>query len=70
MRTLPIRTIPGIGRVQERVLKSMGVDVRVWELTVNVYANSVCWNQTCGDIFTQRAVINAMDKYLGLRSLL
>jgi DNA polymerase kappa len=27
MRDLPIRTIPGIGRVHERVLKSMGVDV-------------------------------------------
>jgi nucleotidyltransferase/DNA polymerase involved in DNA repair len=33
MRDLPIRTIPGIGRVHERVLKSMGVDVGIrWEV--------------------------------------
>ena len=51
MRDLPIRRIPGIGRVAERILTSMGV-------------------QTCGDVYTHRAVINLMDHYLGLESLL
>lgn len=51
MKDLPIRRIPGIGRVAERILTSMGV-------------------QTCGDVYTHRALINLMDHYLGLESLL
>jgi DNA polymerase kappa len=51
MRDLPIRRIPGIGRVAERILTSMGVE-------------------TCGDVYKHRAVINLMDHYLGLESLL
>lgn len=32
MRELPIRRIPGIGRVMERILTSMGIDVRARSL--------------------------------------
>ncbi|KAJ9114977.1 hypothetical protein QFC22_005305 [Naganishia vaughanmartiniae] len=51
MRDLPIRRVPGVGRVAERILSSMGV-------------------QTCGDVYTHRAVINLMDHHLGLQGLL
>ncbi|KAF8813855.1 DNA/RNA polymerase [Phlegmacium glaucopus] len=51
MRDLSIRKVPGIGRVNERLLEAIGI-------------------KTCGDIYTQRAVISLMDKQFGLMFLL
>ncbi|KAH9942472.1 DNA/RNA polymerase [Epithele typhae] len=51
MRDMPIRKLPGVGRVNERLLDSIGI-------------------KTCGDIFTQRAVLSLMDKQFGLHYLL
>ncbi|KJA27883.1 hypothetical protein HYPSUDRAFT_130609 [Hypholoma sublateritium FD-334 SS-4] len=50
---LPIRKVPGIGRVSERLLEAIGIKA-----------------STCGDIYTQRAVISIMDKQFGLVYLL
>ncbi|KAI0746017.1 DNA/RNA polymerase [Earliella scabrosa] len=51
MHDLSIRKLPGVGRVNERLLESIGI-------------------KTCGDIFTQRAVLSLMDKQFGLIFLL
>jgi len=51
MHDLSIRKVPGIGRVNERLLEAIGI-------------------KTCGDIYTQRAVISLMDKQFGLMFLL
>ncbi|KAF8904417.1 hypothetical protein CPB84DRAFT_1960811 [Gymnopilus junonius] len=51
MRNLSIRKVPGIGRVNERLLEAIGI-------------------KTCGDIYTQRAVVSLMDKQFGLVFLL
>ncbi|KAI0705092.1 hypothetical protein C8T65DRAFT_653194, partial [Cerioporus squamosus] len=51
MHDLSIRKVPGVGRVHERLLDSIGI-------------------KTCGDIFTQRAVLSLMDKEFGLMFLL
>jgi len=51
MHDLSIRKIPGIGRVNERLLESVGI-------------------KTCGDIFTHRAVVSLMDRWLGMQFLL
>ncbi|WWC94614.1 hypothetical protein V866_001461 [Kwoniella sp. B9012] len=50
MRDLPVRKIPGFGRVTERCLEGLGVE-------------------TCGDIFTHRAELLAMDHWFGFRGL-
>ncbi|KAI0630132.1 DNA/RNA polymerase [Trametes polyzona] len=51
MHDLSIRKVPGVGRVHERLLDSIGV-------------------KTCGDIYTQRAVLFLLDKHFGLEFLL
>uniref|UniRef100_A0A8H8CPL3 DNA polymerase kappa n=1 Tax=Psilocybe cubensis TaxID=181762 RepID=A0A8H8CPL3_PSICU len=51
MHDLSIRKVPGIGRVNERLLDAIGI-------------------KTCGDIYTQRAVLSLMDKQFGLVFLL
>ncbi|EJU04281.1 DNA/RNA polymerase [Dacryopinax primogenitus] len=51
MKDLSVRKVPGIGRVNERILEAIGV-------------------KTCGDIYTQRAVITLLDHELGLHGLL
>ncbi|KIM45299.1 hypothetical protein M413DRAFT_441982 [Hebeloma cylindrosporum] len=51
MHDLSIRKVPGIGRVNERLLEAIGI-------------------KTCGDIYTQRAVLSLMDKQFGLIFLL
>ncbi|GJJ06399.1 hypothetical protein Clacol_000590 [Clathrus columnatus] len=50
MRDLPIRKIPGIGRVTERLLDAIGI-------------------KTCGDIYSQRAVLFLLDKQFHSESL-
>lgn len=50
MRDLPVRKIPGFGRVTERSLEGFGVE-------------------TCGDIYTRRAQLLAMDHWFGYRNL-
>ncbi|KDR75457.1 hypothetical protein GALMADRAFT_140685 [Galerina marginata CBS 339.88] len=51
MHDLSIRKVPGVGRVNERLLEAVGI-------------------KTCGDIYTQRAIISLMDKQFGLVFLL
>ncbi|KAI0645925.1 DNA/RNA polymerase [Trametes meyenii] len=51
MHDLSIRKVPGVGRVNERLLESIGI-------------------KTCGDVFTQRAVLSLLDKQFGLVFLL
>ncbi|OCF41902.1 DNA polymerase kappa subunit [Kwoniella heveanensis CBS 569] len=50
MRDLPVRKIPGFGRVTERCLEGLGVE-------------------TCGDIYTRRVELLAMDHWFGFRGL-
>ncbi|EIW70473.1 hypothetical protein TREMEDRAFT_68079 [Tremella mesenterica DSM 1558] len=50
MRDLPVRKIPGFGRVTERCLEGLGVE-------------------TCGDIYTKRADLLAMDHWFGFQGL-
>jgi len=67
MRDLSIRKVPGIGRVNERLLEAVGIKVGLFRL---LSAPPICsylhsFLQTCGDIYTQRAVISLMDKQFG-----
>lgn len=50
MRDMPVRKIPGYGRVTERCLEGLGVE-------------------TCGDIWTHRATLLAMNYWFGFRGL-
>ena len=68
MRDLPIRKIPGVGRVNERLLDS--IEVKVSYIIVNVVIVNEYHLETCGDIFTHRAAIYLMDKHFGLGFLL
>jgi len=72
MRDLPIRKIPGIGRVSERLLDSIGVTVCYCLYRVLNFAHSShsTYIQTCGDIFKCRGVLSLLDKQFGLRSML
>lgn len=69
MHDLPIRKVPGIGRVNERVLlETFGIKVSIY---ITLWS-SVFISQTCGDIFKHRATISLMDKgqEFGLKFLL
>jgi len=70
MRELPIRKIPGIGRVSERLLDSIGVKVRRLFRRVSFIQPILCVLQTCGDIYKCRGVLSLLDKQFGLRSML
>lgn len=67
MHDLSIRKIPGVGRVNERLLESIGLKVRVF---ITIASHVLMHIQTCGDIYTHRATISLMDKYFGLHFLL
>jgi DNA polymerase kappa len=70
MRDLSIRKVFGIGRVNERLLESIGIKVEAFWIS-NASAIGVLTSlQTCGDIFTHRATIALMDKQFGLHYLL
>jgi DNA polymerase kappa len=66
MRDLPIRKIPGIGRVTERLLDSIGIKVSD---KLPSFSNVLRRPKTCGDVYTHRAVLFLMDKEFGMRSL-
>ena len=68
MRDLSIRKIPGIGRVNERLLESIGVKVCYGSFKLPTESDSS--RQTCHDIYTNRATIAVMDKQFGLTYLL
>ena len=68
MRDLSIRKVPGIGRVNERLLESIGIKVSQTGCPSRMHDE--CQHQTCGDIYTQRAIISLMDKQFGLMFLL
>lgn len=72
MHDLSIRKVPGIGRVNERLLESIGIKVClriIAHIIISiVYTHSV--KQTCGDIYTHRATLSLMDKQFGLKFLL
>ena len=71
MRDLPIRKIPGIGRVNERLLDSIGVKVlRRFHYHGFVFHSFVTHFQTCGDIYKCRGVLSLLDKQFGLHSML
>jgi DNA polymerase kappa len=59
MNELSIRKVPGIGRVGERLLESMGVKV-TFHASFSFAYSELC-RQTCGDIYTQRATLRLMD---------
>jgi len=68
MKELPIRKIPGIGRVTERLLDSIGIKVKSashCSRSSNVFIRI----KTCGDVYIHRAVLLLMDKEFGMRSL-
>ena len=69
VRDLPIRKIPGVGRVNERLLDSIGIKVSHCFL-VRLIGQLVYAIQTCGDIFAHRATVYLMDKYFGANFLL
>lgn len=71
MHDLSIRKVPGIGRVNERLLEAVGIKVSEILVEHGSYFTvlSFCL-QTCGDIYTQRAVLSLMDKQFGLIFLL
>lgn len=68
MRDLSIRKIPGIGRVNERLLDSIGIKVTCSGSFLP--CRLIFALQTCGDIFKYRAVLYLMDKYFGVRFML
>ena len=70
MRDLSIRKVPGIGRVNERLLEAIGIKACLTSSDSYNAPFHECQYQTCGDIYTQRAVISLMDKQFGLMFLL
>lgn len=73
MRDLPIRKIPGIGRVSERLLDSITVKVRCAFNHRRLVIRSsfrLMRFQTCGDIYKCRGVLSLLDKQFGLHSML
>ena len=71
MRDLPIRKIPGIGRVNERLLDSIGVKVLAPFIIAGLYFTQLSVHfQTCGDIYKCRGVLSLLDKQFGLHSML
>src|ERR1700733_9614491 len=71
MHGLSIRKIPGVGRVKERLLESIGV--KVCHILSQSDIMPVCSGarfQSCGDIYTCRGVLALLDKQFGLHSLL
>jgi nucleotidyltransferase/DNA polymerase involved in DNA repair len=69
MQGLSIRKIPGIGRVSERLLDSIGVKVRCFYYRTSSFVRST-HVQTCGDIYKSRGVLSLLDKQFGLHSML
>jgi DNA polymerase kappa len=75
-RDLSIRKIPGVGRVNERLLESIGIKVSqppgppFLMLSYTGVADAFLPPQTCGDIYAYRAVLSVMDKTFGLHGLL
>lgn len=68
MVELPVRKVPGIGRVNERMLESIGITV-----CFGLYQHSVLSDygiQNCGDIYTHRVNLALLDKEFGLRFML
>ena len=61
MHDLPVRKVPGIGRVGERVLEALGVKVTSC-ITHNSISHRCLYTQTCGDIRNIRAIIWLMPR--------
>ncbi|KAG9316623.1 DNA/RNA polymerase [Chiua virens] len=71
MHDLPIRKVPGIGRVHERLLDAIGIRVRLKTCGYGFFAHlTLALLQTCGDIYDHRTTLYLMDKQFGLRFLL
>jgi DNA polymerase kappa len=70
MYGLSIRKIPGVGRVKERLLESIGVKVCAFSSIRRFVSCSGAHLQTCGDIYRSRGVLALLDKQFGLDSLL
>lgn len=66
MRELPVRKIPGFGRVTERCLEGLGVEVGSDGSLAFTEAHPV---QVCGDIYTRRAELLLMDHWFTFRGL-
>ena len=62
MRDLPVRKVPGFGRVTERCLEGLGVEVS------DMLADGA-EIQTCGDIYAKRVELLVMDHWFGFRGL-
>lgn len=62
MRDLPVRKVPGFGRVTERCLEGLGVEVSPFE-------SSKADVKTCGDIYNKRVELLVMDHWFGFRGL-
>lgn len=67
MHDLSIRKIPGVGRVNERLLESIGIRVGSFPIWCSPLIN---FSQTCGDIHSHRGVVYLMDKHFGMHFLL
>lgn len=80
MKDLSIRKVPGVGRVNERLLDSIGIKVRPSPGRFVIKFGNIlmtlvrlvlkCAIKTCGDIYTHRAILSLMDKHFGLHFLL
>jgi DNA polymerase kappa len=68
MQDLPIRKVPGVGRVNERLLESIGI--QVCHVSLLDSAPLIHLSQNCGDIYDNRALLQLMDKQFGLVFLL
>lgn len=62
MRDLPVRKVPGFGRVTERCLEGLGVEV-------SPRLRPGLTSQTCGDIYDKRVELLVMDHWFGFRGL-
>lgn len=63
MKDLSIRKLPGVGRVNERLLESFGVKVSF--TYIDYSARLIGLTKTCGDIYNRRAEIWLMDDCVG-----
>ena len=70
MHDLSIRKVPGVGRVNERLLESIGIKVSPLSGYSSALAHTHPSNETCGDIYAQRATLSLMDNQFGLMFLL